>query len=144
MLAERRDTLHELRIIFGIAARTCFEIHGYLDYYTIYQPRISSTDVYPVNKNLVGVLVKDEDAFDMYLKMGVPVWYIRDASSAPDSSVCGPRSVKPTFHHDLHCHPGCLRDDGYFRDYGPILAECPIDTDELLDVFDTWMAMMLG
>ena len=143
-LAERRDTLHDLRITFGVAARTCFEIHGYLDYYTIYQPRISSTDVYPVNKNLVGVLVKAKGTCDVYLKMGVPVWYIRDESSAPGLPVCGPKFVKPTLHRDRICHPGCFRDDGYFRDYDPIFPECPADTRNLLMVFDIWTVTVLG
>jgi hypothetical protein len=141
-LTECVDTLHELRVVFGVAARACLETHGYLDYHTIYLPRLGSSELPAVDDDVVGVLVRDEADCERFFRMGIPVWYVRD-STTPGLPVHGPGFVQPTHYRDRPRHPGCLRDDGYFRGLGPMLVEC-LDAGDLSVVFDGWMKMVLG
>lgn len=132
------NILSELRVIFGLTGRLCFETKGYIDYYTKFQLMPRTARVPPVNENVVGVLVKDETICADYVRMGIPVWYIRDGSLIPNL----PRShfIRPRAYRNRPLlEEGCFRDDAYFRRLSPLLPSRPDNTFDLLVAIYGWV-----
>ncbi|KAH6874805.1 hypothetical protein BKA70DRAFT_1128845 [Coprinopsis sp. MPI-PUGE-AT-0042] len=67
-------------IIWTVAEfrRTCLDIHGWLNYVTVYYPRqFDFSKTYPVDKSVMGAFTFSDQIASQCLKMGVPVYLIR-------------------------------------------------------------------
>jgi hypothetical protein len=138
-LSRCEGPLHELRLHFGLASRFYLEAHGYINYWTTYLPRLASAGRPTVDKNLIGVLTKDEGVCTDYLRMGVPVWLLRHGSALPRISDHEDKSSQPRIYQDrVLCPKNAFSDIGIVQTCLPLLYTRPINTAALLEKIDAW------
>lgn len=134
-LSTLKQTLLQLRLMFGIASRLYLEARGYVDYHLKYRPLLESDGEPTVNDHLVGVWVSDEATCKKYHRMGVPVWSLRSCLVGTEKFVkyCEPRIYRsrPMWPQDR------FRDDGIVREEVAIVNE-QTDTRSLLRAVDSW------
>lgn len=145
-LATSQEPVPELRMTFGIASRFCFESQGYIDYYSKYLPRLTSIDVPTVDANVVGVWTKDSTVCAKYLRMGIPVWFVRNAELVPNAYACfEEKMVKPREYFDRpRCPEECFRDDRSVLRSSPVFQERQIDTRVLMNEIDSLARKKVG
>lgn len=134
----------ELRVAFGITSRFCFESQGYINYHSKYLPRLESTDIPTVDTNVVGVWARDAAVCANYHRMGVPVWFVRDASLVSNTSAHRDKIMKPREYPDRPRYPeDCFRDDRIVTGHAPLFHERPADTGALVKEIDSWVGKKL-
>jgi hypothetical protein len=62
-------------------SRWALEIIAYIDYYTVFLPRLSQRQRYPVESTRMGCITKTSELTQEFFRMGIPVWTIRPLSS---------------------------------------------------------------
>ena len=138
-ISKLKDTLPQLRIMFGLVSRFYLEAQGYIYYHQKYRPMLESQTEPTINPNLVGVLVEDERVCGEYHRMGIPVWYIRKRE---DISVVKDKFVKysePRIYQSRPLWPlDCFRDDGVVRGE-PVILQEQTETSNFLKVVDSWV-----
>jgi hypothetical protein len=61
-------------------SRWALEIIAYIDYYTVFLPRLSQRQRYPVERTRMGAITKTSELTQEFFRMGIPVWTIRPLS----------------------------------------------------------------
>jgi hypothetical protein len=109
-------TFRDLLIFVTDAQRLFLEIHSFMDWVLIAQPRISSGDgTVIVNSEWMGAFTHDSDMCNKLHMAGVPVWYVRTMAYIPANM----RVHKPV----LITHP----DDIVISMYAEGNRICPYD-----------------
>jgi hypothetical protein len=62
-------------------SRWALEIIAYIDYYSVFLPRLSQHQQYPVESTRMGCITKTSELTQEFFRMGIPVWTIRPLSS---------------------------------------------------------------
>ncbi|KAG1770126.1 hypothetical protein EV702DRAFT_935731, partial [Suillus placidus] len=71
-------------IIFIMDAQCLFlEIHSFMDWVLIAQPRISNIGTLTVNSDWMGAFTHESDMCNKLYMAGVPVWYVRTKAYIP-------------------------------------------------------------
>ena len=81
-ISQLQDTLHRLRIPFGLISRYCLEARGYIEYHVKYPPTIRPQGKRTVNSNLVGVWTESKGVCAEYFHIGIPMWYLHKYTQA--------------------------------------------------------------
>jgi hypothetical protein len=81
LLLKSLEPLPSLTYHLAQVARFAIEIQAYMDYYTIYLPRLSNHDNHEVDSSLMGCFTLTSDLTQEFYKMGIPVWTIRPKDS---------------------------------------------------------------
>ena len=138
-IMKSRDTLPQLRLVFGLAARFYLEAHGYINYHLKHRPVLGSDIKLKVNTNLVGVLVANESSCAKYHQMGIPVWLHREHSNVSVASAKFVKQAKPLIYLSRPVWPpGGFRDDGTVRGEDDIFEQPPRNTCQFLMAVDAW------
>jgi hypothetical protein len=78
------ETVEERRFVqywWATFSRWALEIIAYIDYYTIFLPRLSQRQRYPVERTRMGCITLTSELTQEFFRMGIPVWTIRLLSS---------------------------------------------------------------
>jgi len=143
-LSTSQAPLPELRILFGITSRFCFEIQGYIDYHTKYLPRLATTDIPVVDTDVVGVWTRDPVVCASHQRMGIPVWFVRGASIIHKSSALRDKVTEARVYQDRIRYPeDCFRDDQTVLGHEPLFHGRPVDTGALVREIDSWVGKKL-
>lgn len=78
------ETVEDRRFVqyrWAAFSRWALEIIAYIDYYTIFLPRLSHRQRYPVERTRMGCITQTSELTQEFFRMGIPVWTIRPLSS---------------------------------------------------------------
>jgi hypothetical protein len=81
MLLDRVEQRAFVQYRWATLGRWALEIIAYIDYYTVFLPRISLPRRNVMDPNRVGALAVTGELVQDFFKMGLPVWHIRPLSS---------------------------------------------------------------
>ena len=144
-ISKMEGPVNELRLIFGLTSRFCFESQGYINYHAKYLPRLASNSLPEVDTDVIGVWTKDEAVCVRYQRMGIPVWLLRHGSAVPHSLEHFIKYAEPRIYQDRpRCPENCFRDDGYVEGFRPLFCERQSDTSALMKEIDSWAKEKLG
>ncbi|KAG6836295.1 hypothetical protein H0H93_009388 [Arthromyces matolae] len=80
-------TFREMIVHVAELQRTCLDIKAFLDYHTIYLPRLTMTDDelkdISVNHNIWGAVTTDARIVQDMVRMRIPVWHLRPSYQLP-------------------------------------------------------------
>lgn len=76
-LRNMRGSIHQLQMGWVLVARYALDIYAYVDYYSLYLPRLTLNHSFPVDKSRMGAIVHTDHLAQEMFKMGLPVWHLR-------------------------------------------------------------------
>lgn len=109
VLLDRVDRALFVQYRWAMLSRWCLELVAYLDYYTVFLPRLSHPRRNLVDRFRVGAIAVTSELVQDFFKMGLPIWHIRPLSCPtlfPSKMVYLTPPSKPSYDVDLTPAPG--------------------------------------